>query len=99
LAAHPLETTVKRFFDFDFLTPLVTSMFLFDIPSMLIPAIRLGPDLGSALQPSFEAAWPRRPVLAASKGWQGASMEGGIPLCQCLRFFSIRQASILASLI
>jgi hypothetical protein len=57
LAGHPIEDRVRRFFNFDFLTPLVTSTLLFDIPSAIIPAIRLGPDRGTALQKSFEAAW------------------------------------------
>jgi hypothetical protein len=57
LAAQPIETTVQRFFDFDFLTPLVASTLLFDIPNALVPALRLGPDRGTALQQSFEAAW------------------------------------------
>jgi hypothetical protein len=57
LAEPAMETTVRRFFDFDFLTPLIASTLLFDIPASIVPAIRLGPDRGTALQKSFEAAW------------------------------------------
>jgi hypothetical protein len=51
------ETVVRDYFNYDFLTPLIASTFFFDIPSAIVPVIRLGPDRGNALQQSFEAAW------------------------------------------
>ena len=46
-------------------------MLLFDVPSMLVPAIRLGPDRGTALQRSFEIAWQEAAGAGRRQGMAG----------------------------
>jgi hypothetical protein len=57
--APRLEEKVKAFFTADFLTPVVDSALLFDIPSLLVPWLRFGMDRAYALEHAFEDAWRR----------------------------------------
>lgn len=63
--APRLEERVKAFFTADFLSPVVNSAMVFDIPSLLVPWLRLGMDRAHALEYGFESAWRR---TAADKG-------------------------------
>ncbi len=38
-----LQTKVERFFQIDFLSPVIASAFLFDVPSALVPQLRFRP--------------------------------------------------------
>lgn len=57
--APKLEEKVKAFFTADFLTPVVDSALLFDIPSLLVPWLRFGLDRAYALEYAFEDAWAK----------------------------------------
>ncbi|KAB2919235.1 MAG: hypothetical protein F9K29_06365 [Hyphomicrobiaceae bacterium] len=57
--ATTLEDKVTRFFDADFLSPVIASAFIFDIPSLLLPQLRFGLDRAKALEYSLEAGWKR----------------------------------------
>jgi hypothetical protein len=70
--APNLETQVKEFFKADFLSPVVASAFLFDIPSLLVPLLRFGLDRAVALEQAFEQAWPK----AASAGSEKHGLAG-----------------------
>jgi hypothetical protein len=52
-----LQTKVQAFFQTDFLSPVIASAVLFDIPSFVIPQLRFGHDRARALEFGFEAAW------------------------------------------
>jgi hypothetical protein len=54
-----LEIAVMKFFAADFVTPVVASGLLFDLPGLLIPQLRLAPDRAVTLEKAFERAWER----------------------------------------
>jgi hypothetical protein len=55
--APNLEPQVKAFFTTDFLSPVVDSALVFDIPSLVVPWLRFGMDRAYALEYAFESAW------------------------------------------
>ena len=57
--APKLEAKVKEFFAADFLSPVVDSALLFDLPSLLVPWLRFGMDRAYALEYAFEDAWQK----------------------------------------
>jgi hypothetical protein len=63
--APKLEEKVNAFFTADFLSPVVDSALLFDVPSLLVPWLRFGLDRAYALEYAFEEAWAR---MAKEKG-------------------------------
>ncbi len=54
-----LQSKVEDFFTTDFLSPVVASAFIYDIPSLLIPQLRFGQDRARALESGFETAWKK----------------------------------------
>jgi hypothetical protein len=54
-----LETRVNGFFKTDFLSPVIATALIFDVPSLVIPQLRFGHDRARALEDSFEMAWKR----------------------------------------
>jgi hypothetical protein len=52
-----LQTKVQEFFTTDFLSPVIASAIIFDIPSLFIPQLRFGQDRARALEFGFETAW------------------------------------------
>lgn len=63
-----LQTRVHDFFQTDFLSPVIASAFLFDIPSMFIPQLRFGQDRAKALEHGFETAWQKLKVPGDAGG-------------------------------
>jgi len=63
-----LQTQVQRFFETDFLTPVITSAFIFDAPSLFIPQLRFGQDRARALESAFETAWKQLKLPGAGDG-------------------------------
>jgi hypothetical protein len=63
-----LQTQVQRFFETDFLTPVIASAFIFDAPSIFIPQLRFGQDRARALEFAFEAAWKQLKLPGAGDG-------------------------------
>ncbi len=57
--ATSLEDKVTKFFDADFLSPVIASAFIFDIPGLLLPQLRFGLDRAQALEYSLEAGWKK----------------------------------------
>jgi hypothetical protein len=72
--APKLEDKVKAYFAADFLTPVVDSALLFDIPSLVVPWLRFGMDRAYALEYAFEDAWARM-----AKERKGAPKAKGPP--------------------
>jgi hypothetical protein len=66
-----LQTQVQRFFETDFLTPVIASAFVFDAPSLFIPQLRFGQDravgVGNLLdfRPDIQVATSTAVVLSA----------------------------------
>jgi hypothetical protein len=52
-----LQTKVQEFFATDFLSPVIASAFIFDVPSLFVPQLRFGPDRAKALEFGIETAW------------------------------------------
>src|SRR5436190_912681 len=53
-AIAQLAGKVQAFFATDFLSPVIASAFVFDIPSLLVPQLRFGLDRSIALEYSLE---------------------------------------------
>jgi hypothetical protein len=51
------EASVRKFFDFDFLSPVAASALFFDLPRLVVPHLSIGPSRTVALERAFEAAW------------------------------------------
>ena len=70
-----LETGVRKFFKSDFLSRVVASAFLFDVPSAFVPLLRFQHDRAWALEFGFEEAWrglaPARPDAGLSTDFLG----------------------------
>jgi hypothetical protein len=64
----PIEGHVRRFFETDFLSPVIASAFIFDIPSLIIPQLRFGQDRARALETGFETAWKRLAISRPADG-------------------------------
>lgn len=54
-----LQSKVEQFFTTDFLSPVVASAFIYDLPSLLIPQLRFGQDRARALEHGFEVAFSK----------------------------------------
>jgi hypothetical protein len=67
--APKLEEKVKAYFAADFLTPVVDSALLFDIPSLIVPWLRFGMDRAYALEYAFEDAWAKMAKERKSPPW------------------------------
>jgi len=63
-----LQDNVQAFFRADFLSPVVASALLFDIPSFFIPQLRFGNDRAKALEVGFETAWEDLKLPDGGKG-------------------------------
>jgi hypothetical protein len=63
-----LQSKVAKFFDTDFLSPVIASAFLFDVPTLLVPQLRFGQDRARALESGFEAAWQDRALSGPEAG-------------------------------
>ena len=70
-----LQTQVERFFEMDFLTPVIASAFIFDVPSLFIPQLRFGQDRARALEFAFETAWKSLRGPGAGDGLSGPFFE------------------------
>jgi len=64
----PIESHVRSFFATDFLSPVVASAFIFDIPTLIVPQLRFRQDRASALETGFETAWTRLGISRAGDG-------------------------------
>jgi hypothetical protein len=60
--APRLEDKVKAFFKEDFLSPVLDTAMVFDIPRLIAPVLRFRLDRAYALEYAFEAAWRRAGV-------------------------------------
>jgi hypothetical protein len=74
--APKLEDKVKAFFTADFLSPVVDSALVFDIPSLIVPWLRFGLDRAYALEYAFEDAWKRAGVDGRDKYGMTANFYG-----------------------
>lgn len=54
-----LQSKVEQFFTTDFLSPVVASAFIYDLPSLVIPQLRFGQDRARALEHGFEVAFSK----------------------------------------
>ena len=63
-----LQAQVQRFFETDFLTPVIASAFIFDAPSVFVPQLRFGQDRARALESAFETAWKQLKLPGAGDG-------------------------------
>ena len=70
-----LQTQVQRFFETDFLTPVIASAFIFDVPSIFIPQLRFSEDRARALEFAFETAWKRLGGGGTGGGLSGPYFE------------------------
>jgi hypothetical protein len=68
-----LQTKVQEFFNTDFLSPVIASAFIFDIPSLFVPQLRFGQDRARALEFGFETAW--RKLGLTGRGADGLSSD------------------------
>lgn len=68
MAYRFLQEKVEEFFATDFLSPVIASGLLFDVPSFVIPQLRFGSDRAVALERGFEDAWEKLGVTAAGGG-------------------------------
>jgi hypothetical protein len=68
-----LQTKVQDFFNTDFLSPVIASAFIFDIPSLFIPQLRFGQDRARALEFGFETAW--RKLGLSGRGADGLASD------------------------
>jgi hypothetical protein len=68
-----LQTKVGEFFSTDFLSPVIATAFIFDIPSLLVPQLRFGQDRARALEFGFETAW--RKLGISGRGADGLSSD------------------------
>jgi hypothetical protein len=67
-----LQSKVEQFFTTDFLSPVVASAFIYDLPSLLIPQLRFGQDRARALEHGFEVAFAK---LGAAVNRDGLSQN------------------------
>jgi hypothetical protein len=74
--APKLEEKVKAFFTADFLSPVVDSAMVFDIPSLVVPWLRFGLDRAYALEYAFEDAWRKAGVDGKAKYGMTADFYG-----------------------
>ena len=63
---NALQTKVGEFFSTDFLSPVIATAFIFDIPSLLVPQLRFGQDRARALEFGFETAWRKLGISGRS---------------------------------
>jgi hypothetical protein len=70
-----LQRKVQAFFQTDFLSPVISSAVLFDLPGLVVPQLRLGPDRARALESGFEAAWNNLGLSGAEPGLSGDFFE------------------------
>src|SRR5262245_30893909 len=63
-----LQRKVDSFFGTDFLSPVIASALLFDVPTILVPQLRFGPDRARALEHGFEAAWQKLALSGPEAG-------------------------------
>jgi hypothetical protein len=63
-----LQKNVQAFFGADFLSPMVASALLFDVPSFFIPQLRFGNDRAKALEWGFETAWQNLKLPDSGRG-------------------------------
>jgi hypothetical protein len=70
---NALQTKVGEFFSTDFLSPVIATAFIFDIPSLLVPQLRFGQDRARALEFGFETAW--RKLGISGRGADGLSSD------------------------
>ena len=70
-----LQKRVEAFFQTDFLSPVIASAFLFDLPSFFVPQLRFGHDRAKALEFGFESAWQKLGLAAADGGLSSDFLE------------------------
>ncbi len=75
LAFRFLQDKVQAYFRSDFLSPVVASALLFDIPSFFVPQLRFGNDRAKALEIGFETAWNDLKVPDGGKGLSDNFLE------------------------
>ena len=63
-----LQKNVQEFFETDFLSPVIASAILFDVPGFLVPQLRFGTDRAKALEAGFESAWQGLGITDAKGG-------------------------------
>jgi hypothetical protein len=74
--AWKLEGKVKAFFKTDFLSPVVGSALVLDMPSLVVPLLRYGSDRAYALEYAFESAWRKAGVDGGAKYGMSAAFYG-----------------------
>ncbi len=74
--APKLEEKVREFFKADFLSPVVDSALVFDIPSLIVPWLRFGLDRAYALEYAFENAWRKAGIDGKEKYGMAADFYG-----------------------
>jgi hypothetical protein len=70
-----LQAQVQRFFETDFLTPVIASALIFDVPSFFIPQLRFDEDGAKALELAFETTWKRLKLSGAGDGLSAGYFE------------------------
>lgn len=63
-----LQKNVQTFFETDFLSPVIASAILFDVPAFVVPQLRFGSDRAKALEAGFESAWQQLGLADANSG-------------------------------
>lgn len=74
--APKLEEKVKTFFKADFLSPVLDTAMVFDIPSLILPWLRFRTDRADALEYAFEAEWRKMGVDGGAKYGMSAPFYG-----------------------
>jgi hypothetical protein len=72
-----LEEKVKKFFSANFLSPVIASALIFDLPGLLVPQLRFfGLDRAIALEYGFEGAWRELKVQGNGKAGLAENFYG-----------------------
>ncbi len=74
--APKLEDKVRAFFKADFLSPVLDTAMVFDIPSLIVPWLRFRTDRADALEYAFEAEWRKVGVDGGAKYGMSAPFYG-----------------------
>ena len=74
-----LQTKVHEFFNTDFLSPVIATALIFDVPSLVVPPLRFGQDRAKALELGFETAWKRLGIQGHADALAGDFLERWSP--------------------
>lgn len=79
VAPGPLETSVRDFFSSDFVTPVLATGLLFDLPTLLIPQLRLLPDRARTLELAYHQAISPKSETTETQFYSTWSPSGTAP--------------------